>query len=55
MDLYLIVFYNIQVLGKMIMMLGLLKTYHKNEKKSTEVIEDLTNKIKILENSKMVD
>lgn len=40
-DLYLIVFYNIHVLGKIVVILSLFKTCQKKEK-LVEVIEDLT-------------
>lgn len=46
-DLDLIAFYNIHVLGKIVMMLDLFKACQKKEK-FTEVIEDLTNRIKDL-------
>lgn len=44
-DLYLIVFCNIHVLGKIVVILSLFKTCQKKEK-LVEVIEDLTDGIK---------
>ena len=46
-DLYLIVFCNIHVLGKIVVILSLFKTCQKKEK-LVEVIEDLTDRIKDL-------
>lgn len=46
-DLYLIVFCNIHVLGKIVVILSLFKTCQKKEK-LVEVIEDLTDGIKDL-------
>ena len=46
-DLYLIIFYNIHILAKMVITLDLFKTCIKTEKLA-EVIEDLTNRIKDL-------
>lgn len=59
-DLYLIVFYNIHILGKIVMVLGLFKTLGKTvmilglfktyqrKEKLADVIKELTNRIKDL-------